>query len=133
MNVARLLFVLILVVTSGCLAGPYPGIVVGNPEVDEGTTAPGKPNENPEDLFPGNTAHEPFPSEPPTSGGDPSTPGSVDKEPDEPDTADADQEIPGGDRVGQEPDEVPPPTPSRPEYAQPYEELPDTVMMVQEN
>ncbi|HSA59342.1 MAG TPA: hypothetical protein VLJ37_06615 [bacterium] len=133
MSVLRIAPILILALLAGCLAETYPGVVVGNPD-EEGTSVPGTPGVSPDFDFPNGGSYQPPPSDDPSSGDDPSTPGSVDKEPEEETTADAgDQEVPGGDRIGEPDLEDPPPTPSRPEYAQPEGTLPDSIMMVQEN
>lgn len=126
MSVLRIAPILILALFTGCLAETYPGVVIGNPD-EEGTSVPGTPGESPDFDFPNGGSHQPPPSDDPSTGGDPSSPGSVDKEPEEETTADAgDQEVPGGDRIG-EPDppdsEDPPPAVTKPEHAEAHEEV----------
>jgi len=133
MNAARLSLFLILVVSSGCLAEPYPGIVVGNPD-EEGPSVPGVPGERPDFDFPDGGSYQPSPpSADPSASGDPSDPGSIDKDPEEDEADTADQEVPGGDRVGETEPVPTPPSPSKPEHAEPYEENSGTVMMIQPN
>jgi hypothetical protein len=129
MSFARVAPLLIFVLLTGCLAETYPGVVIGNPD-EEQSPVPGLPGEKPEVPFPDGGAYEPVTSGDPAGGSD-SGSGFIDKEPEEEETADAgDQEVPGGDRVGEtEEDEEPAPTLPRPEHA----EFPqDTLSIVRE-
>lgn len=105
MKLLRLLLPLLLLTLSGCLMmEPHPGIVVGNPEVDDETAETGD-----EELPEITQLPPPAVEDPPSSPTRPETPPSendqnpidpIVKEPVEPEAAEH-EEIPGMDRVGE--------------------------------
>ena len=116
MKSARAFLVLALLLTSGCLAQTYPGVVVGNPDTED-PPAPSKPGEIESGDHP-DPSQGPALADPETPVGDPAAPGPIQKDPEEETQADADgTEVPGGDRVGETPDQTPPPAASRPPHA----------------
>lgn len=112
MSFLRLLCLLALLTSSGCLMmEAHPGVVVGNPEVDEEPSQIGD-EESPQ------VSQLPSPETPNTDGayGEPPTPETpptddledriqpIVKEPIQPETSDRSQEMPDGDRVEQTPE-----------------------------